>query len=341
MEKQFEYKIQKQVIPEIRELLKSTIYGTSGFKYSHLDTDKKLNALISPDFHTIWNNQELVAVAAYCNRTVMVNKKPYNAYYIRYFSVKPNYQGKGIGQYLTKEIETHYLNSLNQKTVFYGYIENKNLQSLAVSHQFKQEKIGQFKPVLFSRFFPKKDDRFENIDPIEFVKFINQQYKSHALLHTNKIGYQGHCYGIRKNGELVAAIQANPVGWKIHSSPGVLGWLGRYVFHFLPVLGRLSPRTTFKYVAFEGCCALPENQHLIIALMESCLALHQRHVGIMYLDVAELNFPYFKRSNRMGFMRKIQEPPAVQFLCNFIQIQDTEKEKFYELPKYISSFDLT
>ena len=98
---------------------------------------------------------------------------------------------------------------------------------------------------------------------------------------------------------------------------------------------------TFKYVAFEGCCALPENQHLIIALMESCLALHQRHVGIMYLDVAELNFPYFKRSNRMGFMRKIQEPPAVQFLCNFIQIQDTEKEKFYELPKYISSFDLT
>ena len=341
MEKQFEYKIQKQVIPEIRELLKSTIYGTSGFKYSHLDTDKKLDTLICPDFHTIWKDQELVAVAAYCNRTVTVGTKPHNAYYIRYFSVKPKYQGKGIGQFLTKKIETYYAHSLKQKTIFYGYIENKNLQSLAVSHQFKQEKIGQFKPVLFSRFFPKKDSRFEKIDPLEFIKFINTQYEKHALLHTNKIGYEGHCYGIRINGDLVAAIQANPIGWKIHSSPGVLGWLGRHVFHFLPVLGRLSPRTTFKYVAFEGCCALPKNRHWIIPLMESCLALHKRNVGIMYLDMKEINYPYFECNKQMGVMRKIQKPPAVQFLCNFIQFQEKEKEEFYEKPKYVSSFDLT
>lgn len=341
MEKQFHYRIVKEAIPEIRELLKSTIYGTSGFKYSHLDTDKKLDHLISPEFHTIWHDCELIAIAAYCNRTVTASSSPYNAYYIRYFSVKPTYQGKGVGQLLTKKIEKYYLETLSKKTIFYGYIENKNLQSLAVSKQFKQEKIGQFKPILFSRFFPKKDTRFELINPAEFKAFVNSQYNTHALMHTNKIGYQGNCYGIKENGELVAAIQANPVDWRIHSTPGVLGWLGRNVFHYIPILGRLSPRTTFQYVAFEGCCALAKNMHLMLPLMESCLSLHKRHVGILYLDIKETHFTFFHQEKQMGFMRKIQDPPIVHFLCNFLHFEEKEKEIFYKLPKYISSFDLT
>ena len=339
MTEQLRYRIFNTATPEIVDLLSSTVYGSSGLRYTHLDAEQKIHDLTTPDFHTLWNGNELIAVAAYCKRKVKCSSTLYDAYYIRYFSVKPAHQGKGIGKLLTGKLESHYREKLTKETVFYAYIEKRNLQSIGVSNHFKQESIGAFKPVLFSRFFPKVAAGFEQISTTEYEAFVSDQYSEHALFHTNKVGYKGQCYGIRNNGHLKVAIQANPVGWKLHNIPGMLGWLGRNIFHYLPILGRLSPRNKFHYLAFEGLCV--KDQHLVSPLLESCLATFNRHVGMLYLDLTDPFFLFFEAEKGMGLMQKLQHPPSVSILCNFVNFDEKKKSNFHDFPKYISCFDLT
>jgi len=337
----FQYRILNEATPEVIAVLKSTIYGSSGLRYTHLDTEQKIHDLVSPDFHTLWEGEELIAVAAYCKREVRAGIKKYTGYYIRYFSVKPSHQRQGVGKLLTRHLESYYREKITEETVFYAYIEKKNLRSISVSKHFKQECIGEFKPVLFSRFFPKTAHRFEKINTTEYEAFVSSQYGSHALFQTNKVGYKGQCYGIRNDGRLVVAIQANPVGWEIHNIPGFMGWLGRNVIHYLPILGRLSPRTVFQYVAFEGLCVTDRYKHLVIPLMDSCLARYDRHVGMAYLDLTDDLYSFFQAQKKMGLMQKLQHPPPVSILCNFLNFDDNQKAIYYSAPKYISSFDLT
>ncbi len=336
-----EYKILTHPTEEIKELLRNTVYGTKGFRYSHMDTDEKTDHLVCPDFHTLWMDTELAAVAAYCQRNISDgNGSFYTGYYIRYFSVAPQHQGKGFGKLLTKKLEAHYRSMLTEKAIFYAYIEQKNARSLAVSGKFDQENIGAFKSILFSRFFPKKSSGFQEITAQSFITLAKNRYSNHALFHTNKLGYKQQCFGIEHDGEIVVAIQANPVKWKIHNIPGALGWAGRNIIHFLPVIGRLSPRSKFEFVAFEGLVVQPGFESMIAPLMESCLAHFGHFTAMAYFDLLDPQYDLFF-SQRMGLMRKLQNPPPVAILCNFLNFQEEEKEAFYTNPKYISCFDLT
>lgn len=336
-----EYKVLHQATPEISELLNSTIYGTKGLRYSHLDTNDKLRDTVNPNYHTLWDKDELVAITAYCKRMVSSGSKLYPSYYIRYFAVKPSHQGNGLGKFLNEKVEKHYRTTLTEPTLFYGYIESRNARSLSVSKHFKQELIGEFKTSLFSRFRPHLHSRFEKINPIEFETFTSQHYTNHALFMTDKLGYKKQCYGIRENGHLVAAVQANPVSWKITSIPGFMGWMSRNILHFIPILGRLAPRSTFDFVAFEGLRTRPNHEDKIIPLLASCLATHKLYVGMNYFDVKDPIHLYFAQLKNMGLMRKIQNPPPVSFVCNFINFTEEEKIPFRENPKYLSCFDLT
>lgn len=336
-----EYKVLHEATPEIKVLLNETIYGTKGLRYSHLDHEEKLANTINPDFHTLWDNDVVVAVTAYCKRMVSSGTKMYPAYYIRYFAVKTTHQGNGLGKHLNELVEKGYLATLTEPTLFYGYIEKKNARSLKVSKHFKQEYMGDFKASIFSRFRPQLNSRFEKINPIEYETFVTQHYSQHALFLTDKLGYKNQCYGIRENGHLVAAVQANPVSWKIHSLPGFTGWLSRNVLHFIPILGRLAPRSTFDFVAFEGLRTRPDHEDKIIPLLASCLATHKMYVGMNYFDVKDPIFIFLEQLKGMGLMRKIQDPHPVSFVGNFINFTEEEKIPFMENHKYLSCFDLT
>lgn len=306
-----------------------------------MDTDEKLHDVIAPDFHTLWHHKELVAVAAYCKRTVRTNSKDYTAYYIRYFSVSPNHQGKGLGKLLTQKLEEHYRSTINTPTLFYAYIEKKNLRSMGVSNYFNPEVLGQFKSVLFSRFTPKKHSNFGRVDAKEFSSTTSEHYQQHALFSSEKLGYKNNCFGIKRNGEWVATVQANPVQWRVVNLPGFMGWLSRNVLHFIPVLGRMAPRNEFKFAAFEGLWVHPDHQDLVKPLLESCLAQHRMNVGMAYYDLKDSTYLQLSSLDGMGMMAKIQNPPPVNILCFFLHFTEEQKQDFFGKPSYLSCFDLT
>ncbi len=340
--KEIAYKILHEPVPEIKALLTDTIYGTTGLRYSHIDAAEKVNHLDVPDFHTLWQDNELVALAVYCNRQIFSGGKSYNSYYIRYFAVKPGHQGKGLGKLITRKLEEYYRARVTKQTIYYAYIEGKNARSLGVSKNFEQERLGQFKTVLLSRFFPKKKEGFRRATSSDKVAgLLAEFYKGHSQFHQNKIGFADGYFVMEKEGEIVAGVQAFPIQWRLHHIPGAMGWLSRNILHFLPIIGRQCPRNELKYVALEGIYIKDGHDSALIELVESCMAHYNMYASFTYIDLADPMYHRLKSRTDLGLMNKLQSPPAVHFTANFLHFSDEEKKSFYNQPKYLSAFDLT
>lgn len=148
----YKYQFDTECSVAIAQLLSETIYGTKGgLLLQHKDIARKLQSIKGAQFHTLWEGNELCAVAVYCQRKVFVKSlnKYLDAFYIRYFSVNPIFQNKGLGKLLTQKVETHYRNTIKEPTIFYAYIEQKNLKSQSVSNHFEPKKNGCIFTCLF------------------------------------------------------------------------------------------------------------------------------------------------------------------------------------------------
>jgi GNAT superfamily N-acetyltransferase len=338
------YKILNEPHEAIIGLLKNTVFGTRGLRHSHLDTEERIRNLQQPDFHTLWLNERLVAVAAYCNRTVKAGSKDYNAYYARYFSVDPEFQGQGLGKLLTKKLEEHYRSNITTPSIFYAYIGRENLRSLKVSEHFKTEVLGQFKTLFFSRFFPKTDKRFSvanHSDQSLLLPQLSKQYGEHAQVQFNRIFSNDHYFVLKENNEVIAGIQVNPVRWKIHRIPGFKGWVIQNIVPYMPVIGRLFNPKAYQFLAYEGLYCKPGKEAELLKLMESTLAHFKIYTAMLWLDTSDPLFPFLGTSKQMGFMSKTQQTHPANFVASYINMPEEEVAAFHTLPKYISAFDLT
>lgn len=339
--KDIDYKVLTEPCQEIIDLLADTVYGTKGLRYAHQNAKKRVHHLEIPHFHTLWKDDELLAVAAYCQRKLSLQGKNLDSIYIRYFSVNSEFQGQGLGKLLTENLYQYYESTLRKPTVFYAYIEQKNVRSMGVSKRFKQEQIGQFKTIYFSRFFPKKQKDAELISANEAKDLLNENISEYALYSDFKLAYEDGYHIIKKNNKVVAGIQANKISWTIHNLPGFMGWLTRNVLHFLPVIGRLSPRNTFSFLTFEGVFVKQNHEQDLLKLMEHCLATNKVYSGILPIDVQDKLFNTLNKQASLGLMHKIQPAPPVSILVNFYNIDESTEEAIKELPKYISGFDIS
>lgn len=338
------YKILQQPNTAIFDLLRNTVYGTKGVKIMHRDTDKKLKELHQPDFHTLWENNELLAVAVYCKRNVGIKNTHINSYYIRYFSVSPKHQGKGLGKLLTKNIEKHYKQEIDKKTIFYAYIEDQNLQSSGVSKHFKMHNIGKFTTVFFSRFFPKKDKHCAKAtaqDLEQVQELLEKQYKNHCTTFFNRIGYENAYYIHKEGNEIIAGIQAIETNWSMTQIPGVIGWLTLNVFPYTPIFNRIANGKKFHFIGFEGVYYHPNKIDALLTLIEHALADKKIHKGFLYFDSREKIISQLKESKKLGLLNKIQKSPQVSISNQSLQFLDSEQEILNDNLKYISAYDIT
>lgn len=340
-EGEINYKVLSEPNESIINLLSNTIYGTKGLRYGHRNVKKRVHHLETPDFHTFWKDDELLAVAAYCRRNLPLNGENLPCIYIRYFAVNEKFQGQGLGKLLTQKLYDYYERSINEPTVFYAYIEQKNVRSMGVSKRFKQEPIGTFKTIYFSRFFPKKQKDVVSLSADEAKQLLFENNKNYAFYGNYKLGYENGYRAIKKDGKIVAGIQANKITWDIYSLPGVMGWLTRNVLHFLPVIGRLSPRKTYSFLTFEGVFMASNHEQDFIRLVEHCLAEHNVYSGILPLDITDTRYAKISALPNLGLMHKIQPAPPVSVLVNFYKTDEKTVNQLKTLPKYVSGFDIS
>jgi len=337
------YKVLFKPNREIEELVQNTVFGTSGIRMQHKNAIKKIKELHSPEFHTLWENDRLIALSTYCKRKFKVKDIEQTGYYIRYFSVHPHYQNRGIGQLLTRKIENYYKKELTRSTIFYAHIEEKNLKSLGVSKHFNQKVIGTIKPLFFSRFFTKKNKNCWVVkeEELEEAKTILQNhYTQTYATWLYRIGYENGCMVYKAQGKIVAILQANKIEWKINSFPGLVGWLSLHILPYIPILGRVGGIKHFDFVGFEGLYCKKGFEKELIQLME--YALYQKKVnrGLVYLDTKDTLYQRLKKQN-LGIFNRLNNPPTISVLRNTYKTSEREENIAFELPIYTSSYDVS
>lgn len=338
------YKIFNKPNEAIHKLLLETVYGTKGVKIRHKDTGKKLSQLIDPEFHTLYKGKELLGVAVYCKRNIELKGSLVDAYYIRYFSIRQEYQNSGLGKELTKRIESHYREVISKKTVFYAYIEERNLKSVGVTKHFSSKVIGTMRILFVSRFFPKKHKNCKRTSSEELSRALVKlkgSYKGYSTLSLNRVGYENEYYIYKEGEEIIAGVQLINTKWEVQSIPGFFGSLSLGVFPYVPVLKKIADGQNMSFAAIEGVYCKEGELDKLMLLIEHSLAESQNSKAFLYFDEKAPLYTKLKGRGDLGLLNRIQQAPGVRIIEQSLFLEEEDELFLKDSLKYISAFDVT
>lgn len=330
------YKRLKVPNDEVRKLLSETVYGTKGgLRLRHRDTVWKLDELISPDYHVLYDGDYLVGVVVYCNRRSKFGEMEMNTLYIRYFSISPDYQNRGVAKYLTKVAVKFYRETLQEPTVVYAFIEAKNTRSMAVGDFFEPLSLGYFSPIYFSRFFPKKSEGVER-DQATFEKYYPPEEKvnfEYSRRSDQKVGY----YTLARDGRF-AALRCYPVSWEVIQYPNN-NWLMMKFLPKIPILNKLVEGKELNFITVDAVSFNSED--LLLELVEHVLSKYGLHKLFMFADNNDVRFDSIRQNQKRGMLSKLQKPPKVGIQLFFHNCTDEIKTMIQQYPVEVRGFDVT
>jgi GNAT superfamily N-acetyltransferase len=331
-------KVSEQAI----NLLKRTIYGTSGPKYQHTGQDKKAKHIAGPYFFNLYSEDKLAGTYCLSERLIKIPTGEINSFYGRYFAVDPSYSGKGYGSLLIKEAIRYVNRSTKYPYLTYVYVEETNERSLSAFRKDNYTDIGTLEALVFSRPYPKTDQRVSLLaenDRKNMRSLLEDTYKNHTLVQFDHLYYEGNYFVLKENNKVIAGVQANPVLWRIVDMPGIGGKFIMNVVPHLPVLKRLVNPDKYQFVSLEGIYVKPGRENELFSLLESVLVHFTLTSALIMLDVNSPVRELLKRSGKLGIMNALKKNIYSKVLLKTegIDVQDVKEAS--NQPIYTSAFD--
>lgn len=111
------------------ELLHTTLWGTNGPIFEHLDTHERIIHISGSLAFSLEKNGKTISTCTVLERNITVEGKEYKTWYGRYFAVDKDYQGKMFGNILLKGMKNYSQKISNLPTIFYAYVDQTNPRS--------------------------------------------------------------------------------------------------------------------------------------------------------------------------------------------------------------------
>jgi GNAT superfamily N-acetyltransferase len=320
-------------------LLKKTIYGTKGPKYQHTGQELKLKSLKNPIFFTLRKREEIIGFYCLCEREVGVGEDKYFGYYGRYLAVDENYQRNGFGTLLKKVAAEYVENHSTSPSILYSYIEENNTRSLNISQKLGFTSISTLESIIFSRLYPKTDNRVSRIKEAELSEILEklESQNAHTILRTfENINYKNNYFVLKENGRIVAGLQANLTRWKIVEMEGMRGKILLNVLPHIPILKRLINPQKYDFLAIEGIFLESNYDDYLFPLIEGVLHHFSMTSALIQLDSQSSHLKFFKEKGDLGLLNAMKKDVKTHVMI---------KSFHGDLPipqgeSYVSSFDL-
>ena len=339
-EEQVTITVDQEIDDSVIDLLKATIYGTSGPKYQHTGQEIKLQNLKNPLFFTLRNQDETIGFYCLCEREIWIDSENYLGYYGRYFAVDNNYQGNGYGK-LIKKVAAEYIQTYNTKpSILYAYIEENNTRSLNVFQKLDFISITTLETIIFSRLYPKADNRVSRISDEELPEIIGELelQNAHTIFRTfENINYQNNYFVLKENGRIVAGLQANPTCWKIIEMEGFGGKILLKVLPHIPILKRLINPNKYDFLAIEGIVIALGYEDYLYPLLEGVLHHFSMTSALIELDSKSSILKLFKERGNLGLLNAIKKDVKTHVMIKSFNC----KSPIPQGEAYVSSFDFT
>ncbi|MFT5820567.1 MAG: hypothetical protein ACI8ZM_001812 [Crocinitomix sp.] len=346
--------IKRNTIPpqSVTDLLKNTLIGTNGTLYQLLDTEQKIHHLSQPTFVYLERNKKAIGNFTICKREIIVGGAVAPSLYIRYFAFDSLFQGgnqksqgnSSFHQYFKAFFETSNGNPVlpeREKIMYWAFIDPENLRSFNMNEQFGFQSIGTFKTTAFSRVNPKHKsiERAQEEDRKTILTALDDFYSGYQLYSPIHLFEHDNYFVIRKDGEIVCGIQANPVHWRIKSLPGLSGKFLLKFAPFLPRIKKLINPNNHRFLATEGLFWKPGFENEIPNLLEGILAETKHHSLLIWTDtdhdiLVDLHIKW-------GFIQRMKKNNAIHIVAKLNGYTSSEISSLKTRPKYLSGFDMT
>lgn len=348
---------QEKYSPEILDLLENTTIGTNGSKYRHLHTREKIKDLYKPHFFSIYRNQKAICNVTICERPLINKGQTFNSLYIRYFAFANIFQSSGktksrnrdsiFQQYVTKLFNTSNLNvesPEHKPSLFWAFIDPKNERSLNMAVKNNFESISKIRTMAFSRFFPKLNtnvERLKKSDQPETLNLIKEFYKDYFSLTTVHLFKDDNYFVFKKNGEILAGIQANNVKWVIEALPGIKGKILVKLLPYIPFLNKIINPKQYIFLATEGLFWKAGHEDKIEPLLNSVLKQQNCHSMLLWADTKNKSLINQLEKCKLGILEKLKNDNEVDIVAKFNHLDEQFIEEMKNSIHYISGFDTT
>jgi L-amino acid N-acyltransferase YncA len=324
----------------IVNLLKKTIYGTNGPKYQHTGQELKLQNLKNPIFFTLRKQEDTIGFYCLCEREIWIGTEKYLGYYGRYLAVDENHQGNGYGKLLKKNATEYVESNGTSPSVLYSYIEENNTRSFNISQKMGFKSISTLETIIFSRLYPKSDNRVTRINKVELPEILEklESQNTHTIFRTfENINYQNNYFVLKENGRIVAGLQANPTRWKIVEMSGIGGKILLNVLPYIPILKRLINPKKYDFLAIEGVFMESDAEGYLYPLIEGVLHHFSMSSALFQLDSQSAILNLFKKRGDLGLLNAMKKDLKTNVMIKSIN----NKSPVPHGEAYVSSFDFT
>ena len=366
--KDLEVRLSDQPNEKIIDLLDNTIHGAEGgMRYSLQNVSQRINAYKDKiRFVSLYKKNHITGTIGSCYRISGQGKLRFPSSYLKYLSIQPTYQTELRRRIRKKLVQVPEKDeSFKQKTldifskphlldlqgvfegdkhIMYAFIESINERTKNLVTQAGYEYIRSFLTVAFSRFSPKADKRVSKIKEEEksrIIELLNNYYKDYSLFSTDYTFYNDKYYILKEGEEIIAGASAFPAVHKIYDIPQIWGWVIMKVLPRMPYYRRLFHPGEFRFLVFDSIYCKEGREKILEKLFESICAAEGYFTGLTWLDDRSNLYDKVRTGVNMGALnRMLNARPGLVYM-RFINLDEKEKEYFYEAPAYISGFDFS
>ncbi|MFZ5447636.1 MAG: GNAT family N-acetyltransferase [Thermodesulfobacteriota bacterium] len=327
--------------PQFVNFLQHIVWGSGGVQYTLHNVANILNRLKHPQFFSMTQDGQLVAVTTLNKKTVNLGGETYPAIYSYGIAVLPSKRGLGYGTLMAEQRLQYGLAQIGNKGLFYGYIEAGNTNSLKTNTKVGSKSIGQYHILLISRLRPKEDAWFQRLKETEkerVVHLLSKLYKNHALVDFEQSVEVEDYYILKQGEEIVAGLQCERHQLSIKHLPGVSGLMLVKMVPHIPILGRLFPDRNFHFLTFGNIYIKKGMETEIFAIMEALLARHHLNFGMIYMDKRSPVYQLMTSVGNYGIFNALIDVP-VHVMAFFKNFSESEIADLRRQPLFISMDD--
>jgi len=138
---------------------------------------------------------------------------------------------------------------------------------------------------------------------------------------------------------MVAGVQIYEVGWKILDFGNRLTNLASAFLAWIPGLRNRLNKDKISFLAFDALYCEPGYEEVFYELLEGVLDRTGHYIAMMMMDVSSDLYKLFMEHKKLGFLYKIMGAKHADIRVRFIQMPEEVKQRFYECPTYIPTYD--
>jgi hypothetical protein len=363
-----EVRVTSEADEGILDILNHAVQGSEGgLRFSLQNIESRIKAYKDQiRFISLYKKNKITGTVGACFRVSGQGPLRYPTTYIRYLAFQSFYQSGTNWRQREKTVikSEHGDDSFKRRTldilsrpyildlpdvfeqdrhIMYAFIESMNERSKNLVHQAGYEYIRSFLTVAFSRFSPKTDSRVSVLAPDDrhtMKELLLDYYKNYSFFST-EYSFSGTYYVLKEKGEIIAGVNAIPSLYKIFDIPGVWGWVIMNVLPGMPYFKRLFYPDEFRYLIFDSIYCKPGKEKQLSNLFETACAAEKFNTAITWLDDRSDLYDKMRSEVSLGALNRMLNAKPGLVYARFINLNELEREPFYNAPAYVSGFDFS